>query len=121
MPAQPFFGSSPRLPRTNTARINAATRSLVVLLPLVLGACASITGTKSQPMTVTTVCEGDIVQGVSCSLSNDKGIWQVQSTGLVTIRKSVSNLAIVCTRGASSGTASYVSKSNAGVWGNILN
>ncbi len=96
-------------------------RWIVALLvaPLATG-CASITGSKTQPVSVTTVCEGAILAGVSCSLTNDKGRWSLKTPEAVQIQKSYGNLSVVCRAGESSGSADFVSKSNGGAWGNIL-
>ena len=84
-----------------------------------LAGCASITGSTSQSVQVTPVCEGAI-RTASCELSNDKGRWQVAAPGSVTVQKSLAELAVTCRVGASAGTASFVSKSNNNVAGNIL-
>ncbi len=94
---------------------------LVLLLALLgLTGCASVVSGKTQPVAVTTVCEGQIVHGVACELLNDKGRWDLKTPGAVLIQKSYGDLAITCRSGASSGTAHFVSKSNGGGWGNLL-
>ena len=70
-------------------------------------------------MQVTPVCEGRITPA-RCELSNDKGRWEVDAPGSVTVRKSLADLAVICRRGAAAGSASFVSKSNNNIAGNIL-
>ncbi len=90
-----------------------------LLLFLTVG-CASVTGSKTQTVSVTTVCEGAIVPGVACHLKNDKGQWLLKTPEPALIQKSYGNLSVVCTAGESSGSADFVSKSNGATWGNIL-
>ena len=81
-------------------------------------ACASITGTRNQPVSVSTVTETGCINGATCTLTNDKGTWFVQTPGSVVIQKSTQSLAVVCKKDNYSGVNSFESKSNGGVWGN---
>ena len=47
---------------------------LIAMVSLVTG-CASITGSKNQPISVSAVCGGEPVDGANCTLMNDKGTW----------------------------------------------
>lgn len=91
-----------------------------LILTLCLGACASITGSQTQPVSVTAVCQGELVRDAQCTLSNDKGNWALRAPGSLTLSKSYADLVVNCRKEASSGTASFQSKNNGGVWGNIL-
>jgi hypothetical protein len=82
--------------------------------------CASITGSKNQPVSMTAVCESEPVNGANCTLANDKGQWFVSTPGSVMIQKSGGDLAVNCKKGESSGGGTFVSKANGGIWGNIL-
>lgn len=82
--------------------------------------CASITGSTTQLVAVTTVCEGQVVTKSSCSLKNDKGQWSVVTPSSPLVHKSYEDLMVVCTNASSSGSASFQSRNNNGVWGNIL-
>ena len=82
--------------------------------------CASITGSKNQPVSMNAVCNAEPVNGANCTLSNDKGQWYVNTPGSVMIQKSGGDLAVSCKKQESSGGGTFVSKSNAGIWGNIL-
>lgn len=96
-------------------------RRLFVLLPVIIfSGCASLIGSTSQPVAVTTVCEGRITSGSTCTLSNDKGQWSMTAPGQVQIHKSYENLQIACQNQTSSGTATFISKNNGGAWGNFI-
>ena len=84
-----------------------------------MAGCASVTSGTTQQLKVTPVCEGRIV-AASCELSNDKGRWDVGAPGAVTIGKSYADLSVSCRRGGSSGAATFVSKSNNNIAGNII-
>lgn len=82
--------------------------------------CASITSGKHQPVSVNTVCDGETVVEASCTLMNDKGSWYVKTPGSVMIQKAFGDLAIDCKKGDSVASTKFQSKSNTGVWGNII-
>ena len=85
-----------------------------------LGGCASVTQGTTQALSVTAVCEGRIVLDASCEVSNEKGRWQLKTPGSVTVRKAYGDLVAVCRKDSASGTATFVSKANNGVWGNVI-
>ncbi|HQC45754.1 MAG TPA: hypothetical protein PLC97_11115 [Myxococcota bacterium] len=87
---------------------------------LLLSGCASITGSKLQPVSVQTIQDGKEVAGVGCTLTNDAGKWFVTTPGSVTVQKSTGDMAIDCLKDELRGRETIVSKSNGGVWGNIL-
>jgi hypothetical protein len=99
---------------------------LKIILALVagalLGGCASITGTRNQPISVRSSCGMAQVAGAACKLSNDKGEWHVNSTpGSVTVQKAFGDLAVECEKpGLGKGVRIYASTANASVYGNIL-
>ncbi len=83
--------------------------------------CASITGTKNQPVSVTANHNGKPIDGADCVLTNDKGTWFVKSPGSTVIQKSGADLVITCNKAdIPTGSTSAKSSANAGVWGNIL-
>lgn len=90
------------------------------LLVFGLSGCASIVGSTTQSVDVTTVCEGRITPQSQCTLTNDKGRWAMTTPGQALIQKSYENLAVECRNQESVGSATFVSKNNAGAWGNIL-
>jgi hypothetical protein len=87
---------------------------------LLLGGCASITSGTGQRIAVTTVCEGDIVPAASCTLTNDKGSWELITPESTLIRKSYEQITVACSKAQSKGSAKFVSKNNNGAWGNLL-
>lgn len=90
---------------------------MLILLP----GCASITGSKTQPVSVNATCEGTIVQGASCSLVNDKGVFYVFTPGTAVIQKSTADLSVSCKKEEKNSNPTIVkSSSNGGIWGNIL-
>ncbi|HZX26621.1 MAG TPA: hypothetical protein VFF16_06110 [Telluria sp.] len=86
-----------------------------------LTGCASLTGSKMQPVSVQTTFEARELAGVGCTLENDAGKWFVTTPGSVTIQKSTGDLAVTCLLQQDLvGNATVVSKSNTAVWGNII-
>lgn len=95
--------------------------SATCVLILFSTGCASITGSKNQPVSVTAVHEGKQIDGADCVLTNDKGTWFVKSPGSTVVQKSGGDLTITCNKeGVPTGSAAAVSSANAGAWGNIL-
>lgn len=95
-------------------------RMLVCTVALLLGGCASITGSKMQPISLQTTQGSQIVSGADCTLSNDIGKWSVRTPGSVTVQKSTADLTIECSHDNVRGTDHVSSKANTNVWGNIL-
>lgn len=93
---------------------------LAFLIALALMGCASITGSKNQPVSVTAICNGAPAKDASCVLVNDKGTWYVTAPGSVVVGKSTSDLSVTCSTANSRTSAAFQSRSNPGVWGNIL-
>jgi hypothetical protein len=95
------------------------TLSLAALL--ILTGCASIAGSKMQPVSLQTMHDAHEVTGAACTLVSDAGQWFVTTPGSVTIQKSTGDLAVNCVKDVDLvGQATVVSKSNTAVWGNIL-
>lgn len=97
--------------------ITACAATLIVLL----SGCASVTGTKNEPVSVDSFYQNKEIVGCNCKLVNDKGVWFVTTPGSVVIQKSYENLLITCTKdGMDTGSAIFESKAAGGAWGNIL-
>ena len=92
---------------------------VALLLPLIFG-CASVTGSKEQQTSITATCDGVQVSGATCTVTNDKGSWTTKTPGSVNLTKSYEDISVKCTFADSQGAAVMSSKSNGGVWGNIL-
>lgn len=93
----------------------------VLLVLLACSGCASITGSKNQPVSVQVSHNGQILDGADCTLVNDKGVWYVKAPGSTVVQKSGQDLVVTCNKqGVPQGVATYASSANGGVWGNIL-
>lgn len=92
----------------------------LVLPVLLMTACASITGSKLQALSVKTVQGNKEIAGVGCTLTNDAGQWFVTTPGSVTVQKSTADMAVNCKANEVAGQQTVVSKANGAVWGNIL-
>ena len=95
---------------------------LVVILVVTgaLGGCASITNSKNQPISVVAVCDGNAINGASCTLSNDKGAWFTPTPGSLMVQKSSGDMVVSCRKDQATGSITFPSRANASVWGNIL-
>src|SRR3954447_8421846 len=83
--------------------------------------CASIIGSRNQPLSVQTHEKGTQVVGANCTLQNDKGSWFVSTPGSIVVQKSYGDLAATCNKdGLVPGVAVFKSGANGGVWGNII-
>jgi hypothetical protein len=83
--------------------------------------CASITGSKNQPIAITAICEAEQVQAANCTVTNDKGVIYVSTPGTAFVNKSTSDLTVSCTKEkVQSNPVIVKSSSNASIWGNIL-
>ena len=86
-----------------------------------MSGCASITGSKLQPVSVQVLHNGSPVEGANCSLTNDRGSWFVRSPGSTTVQKSGQNLNISCTKeGIPPGSAQVSSTINGAFMANVL-
>jgi hypothetical protein len=96
---------------------------LIFLSPVVLiqFGCASITGTRNQPLSVITTHEGTPIVGANCNLVNDKGTWYVKTPGSVTIQKAYGDLSVSCKKEDSHvGAMVFKSSAEGATWGNIV-
>ena len=93
--------------------------ALVLTLPFFVG-CASITGSKLQPVSVQTVVDSKEVSGVGCTLTNDAGKWFVTSPGSVTVQKSTGDMTVECVKDELRGRETVVSKAQGMLWANIV-
>ena len=97
---------------------------LVFLITLIslLSACASVTGTTGQSVSVQTRLQnGKELKDAACDLTNSKGVWYVTTPGSVAIRRSNDDMQVTCKKdGYDSGRASVVSDTKGSMFGNIL-
>lgn len=83
--------------------------------------CASITGSSSQNISITSKDKDRQVSGVACELSNSKGKWFINTPGSLQIGRSNDELMVICKKeGLNTGTASVESDTKAGMMGNII-
>ena len=100
---------------------NVMYKIIVVASLLSITGCASVTGSKLQPVSVQTALDNKEVAGIGCTLTNDAGKWFVTTPGSVTVNKSTGDMAVDCVKDANIvGHETVVSKSNGAVWGNII-
>jgi len=93
----------------------------MVLMCVFVTGCASITGSRNQPISVTTTHEGKPIAGAYCTLVNDKGTWYVNTPGSVMILKAYGDLSATCKKEEThAGVATFQSANEGAVWGNIV-
>jgi len=101
--------------------MNVSNLSLISALAISIFGCASITGSKNQPISVTTTFEGKPIIGAACTLVNDKGTWYVTTPGSVVILKAYGDLSATCKKEEThAGAATFQSANEGSVWGNVL-
>ena len=94
---------------------------LISCLLMFVTGCASITGSKNQPVSVTAICEAVQISGANCTVTNDKSVGYVTTPGTAFVTKSTGDLIVACTKaGATSNPSITKSSSNTNIWGNIL-
>lgn len=95
--------------------------AVLLMASVLFTGCASITGSKTQPISITAVCEAEQVQGATCTVTNDKGVSYVTTPGTVMITKSTGDATVTCTKDKVASNPSVVSSSNnVNIWGNLL-
>lgn len=100
-------------------KISLAFLTLIGLL--FLSGCASITGSRNQPISVTTTHEGRPIAGAYCTLVNDKGTWYVNTPGSVVVLKAYGDMSATCKREETHvGVATFQSANEGATWGNVL-
>lgn len=84
--------------------------------------CATITSEKTQSLAVTThSADGKLIEHAKCALKNDKGNWEVETPGNITVHRSAEDIIVDCKKdGMPDGLARGISRADGGMWGNIL-
>lgn len=98
-------------------------RSLLTLAVVAMlgSGCASITQSELQRLSVTAAQDGKPIKDTECSLTNDRGTWNVKAPGQVDVRKSGENLSVVCKKeGLVDGLLTAVSRAAGSMFGNII-
>lgn len=96
--------------------------TIALATALSITGCATVMNDSTHPMRIDTLTEdGRLVTGATCTLSNDKSHSNFTSGETVQVRRSARDLDISCQHPdypAAIGRAT--SRTNAGMWGNIL-
>ena len=94
---------------------------MLALVSSFLGGCSTITQSENQRVSVTASFENKPIQDADCSLTNDRGTWQVKAPGQIDVRKSAENLAVICKKvGFVDGLLTAVSRAAGSMYGNII-
>ena len=93
---------------------------LIFLAVIFLHGCATIASDRTQPITLKTTCNGEIISDATCELNNSKGSYVVKSPGTIQVNKSFGDMSIVCKKGDASGSVVIKSSSSGMTWANIL-
>jgi hypothetical protein len=103
--------------RSNFPRVVGMALGLVML-----GGCASITGSGTQPLSVETRdLNGAEVKRAECKLNNNKGQWYVSTPGTVMVVRSSDDLLVMCEKeNFPMGHATVVSSVKGMMFGNII-
>jgi hypothetical protein len=65
--------------------------------------------------------KGEALKEVKCTLKNDKGSWETNAPGFVSIRRSAEDLIVECKKeGQANGFLRAISRAAGGMWGNII-
>lgn len=70
--------------------------ALAATIVVLFSGCAAITTGSTQPLSVTTKQAGTNVVGAACELTNGKGTYYVTTPGTVTVKRSYSDMVVVC-------------------------
>ncbi len=99
------------------------TKTLVIFAAsVVISGCATVVNDASQQVKIETyTSDQQPVTDAQCVARNERGHWEVNSPGSVSVRRSGDNLMIKCEKaGYEPGTATAISRANGGMFGNIL-
>lgn len=94
----------------------------VAILGSQMVGCATITHDSSQTIKVSTVDkDSQVVSDARCTLKNERGQWEITSNNSTSVHRSADNLSVNCKKqGYPDGNGTLVSRTNGGMFGNIL-
>jgi hypothetical protein len=72
-------------------------RHLILLLPVLLAACAT-TGSSGGNVTIETMAGGQPLPGANCVVSTNSGSWNVQTPATLNVGTANGDLRVVCNR-----------------------
>lgn len=106
----------------STKKIMRTGRGLGTLLVLAgLTGCASIVNGTNQVVSVETRSGAGMVNGASCKLQNEKGVYYVTTPGTVTVHRAYGDMLVTCDKtGLPTSTASFKSSTKGMLAGNIV-
>lgn len=84
--------------------------------------CATITSSEMQDVAVSAYGEtGHRVDKVKCVARNDRGSWQAEAPGILSVQRSAEDLMVECKKeGQPPGFVRAISRAAAGMFGNIV-
>lgn len=86
-----------------------------------LTGCASIVSGTNQIVSVETLAPTGKLDGATCKLQNDKGVYYVTTPGTVTVHRAYGDMNVTCEKaGMSPGMASFKSSTKGMMAGNLL-
>ncbi|MCA1248798.1 hypothetical protein [Massilia sp. MS-15] len=86
-----------------------------------LTGCASIVSGTNQIVSVETRQAAGNVDGATCKLENDKGVYYVTTPGTVTVRRAYGDMSVRCEKpGMEAGIATIKSSTKGMAFGNIV-
>ncbi len=95
--------------------------SLIIIVISTVSGCATIVGGTSQDIAVATQNNGGAVNDAHCLLTNDRGHWEINTPGTVSVHRSYGNLTVKCQKdGLPDGLVTANSTTKGAVAGNIL-
>ncbi len=94
----------------------------ILLVGAVTSGCASITHDSHQLVKIETYDSAGVeVKGADCKIQNDTGAQNVTTPAAATIRRSNKDLLIECKKASTAdANGRAISRTNAGIWGNII-
>lgn len=102
-------------------RLRAILPLLVVAISASLAGCASIVSGTNQIVSVETLQATGKVDGATCKLENDKGVYYVTTPGTVTVRRAYGDMSVRCEKpGMEAGIASIKSSTKGMAFGNVV-
>jgi hypothetical protein len=72
-------------------------RHLILLLPIVLAACAT-TGSSGGSIAIETASRGQALPGANCNVSTNAGNWNVITPAVVAVGSASGDLHVVCNK-----------------------
>ena len=106
----------------STKKMTRASRGLGIVLALAgLTGCASIVNGTNQVVSVETRAAAGSVNGASCKLQNDKGVYYVTTPGTVTVHRAYGDMVVTCDKsGLPTSVATFKSSTKAMLAGNLI-